>query len=53
MTVKSTSKTSAQLMSDGTYRVGSRRFRSAISGRFVIKQTGKRLPSTPAKKRAS
>ena len=54
VTVKSTSKTSVHRMSNGTYRVGSRRFRSAISGRFVTKQASKRRPELAGNnKRAS
>lgn len=39
--MKSTAKTSVQRLSNGTYRVGSVRGRSAITGRFVAKTTEK------------
>ncbi|GAA1955246.1 hypothetical protein GCM10009798_13100 [Nocardioides panacihumi] len=39
--MKSTAKTSVQRLSNGTYRVGSARGRSAITGRFITKAAEK------------
>ena len=33
-------------LGDGTYRVSSKRSRSAITGRFITRSTASRLPST-------
>lgn len=43
--VKSTNKTSVQGLGKGTYRVGSTKMRSAISGRFVSKAASSKSPS--------
>ena len=47
--MKSTAKTSVQKMDNGTYRVGSSRGRSAISGRFVKQATANKSPRTTVK----
>lgn len=52
--MRSTGKTSVQKMGKGTYRVGSAKSRSAITGRFVKQSSASKNPRTtvtePAKK---
>ena len=44
--MKSTAKTSVQKLGNGTYRVGSARGRSAISGRFVTQSAAATSPKS-------
>lgn len=47
--MKSTAKTSVQQMSNGTWRVGSARGRSAITGRFVTRSSSQKSSVTITK----
>lgn len=51
--MKSTPKTSVQLMSNGTWRVGSARGRSAITGRFVTRSSSKASGSATSSSNSS
>ena len=46
--MKSTSKVSVQKIGGGTFRVNAKSGRSAITGRYVIKATGARHPTSAA-----